>query len=287
MIVGLVADDVDTLVVSWIEVGIGQIIGIRNAWEGVLDGCGNGIERHIALYDVFHLVLLAAFGLVEPPSEGTAIELGDIVSTKGKLADGILTLHHLDADERRTVVVEVGEGVLCVEGCDLVFSQCADTHVRAVVHTRDGQRRGLARVVEHIDIVPVVLPTAWGVGSLRGYHIACGIGYGDGSRAVGTLSDRDFYVCGVGYHHLQDLTAVLAVEGSVIGNGHTKVDCCSLDLLLSRQQGSVLIVDDGAKVLETVCPAHYRKHQQEAQCAQSFHLFGHNAFLLIVRIKIK
>ena len=305
MIVGLVADDVDTLVVSWIEVGISQVIGIRNAWEGVLDGCGNGIERHIALYDVFHLVFLAAFWLVEPPSEGTAIELGDIVSTKGKLADGILTLHHLDADERRTVVVEVGEGVLCVEGSDLVLSQRADAHEGTIVHTRDGQCRGLARVVEHIDIVPVVLPTAWGVGSLRGYHIACGIGYGDGSRAVGTLSDRDFYVRGVRYHHLQGLTAVLAVElstdggycagvvgshtadGSVIGNGHTKVDCCSLDLLLSRQQGSVLIVDDGAKVLETVCPAHYRKHQQEAQCAQSFHLFGHNAFLLIVRIKIK
>ena len=233
---------------------------------------------------------------VEPASEGTAIELGDIVGTKGKLADGLLALDQLGANECRTVEVEVGEGVLCVEGCDLVLSQRADTHEGTVVHTRDGQSGSLACVVEHVDIVPVVLPAAWGVGSLRGYHIACGVGHGDGSRAVGTLSDRDFYVRGVGHHHLQGLTAVLAVElatdggycagvvgshtadGSVVGNGHTKIDCCSLDLLLSRQQGSVLIVDDGAKVLETVCPAYYRKHQQEAQCAQSFHLFGHNAF---------
>ena len=305
MIVGLVADDVDTLVVGRIEVGIGQVIGIRNAWEGVLDGCGNGIERHIALYDVFHLIFLAAFGLVEPSSEGTAIELGDIVSTKGKLADGILTLHQLGADERRAVVVEVGEGVLCVEGCDLVFSQCADAHEGTIVHTRDGQCRSLARVVEHIDIVPVVLPTAWGVGSLRGYHIACGIGYGDGSRAVGTLSDRDFYVRGVVGLHLQVCAAMLAVElttnvsrsfevirwelsgGDTVDDTHFKVNCCSLDLLVGRQQGSFLIVDDDAEVLETICPAHYREHQQEAQCAQSFHLFGHNAFLLNVRIKIK
>ena len=68
-------------------------------------------------------------------------------------------------------------------------------------------------------------------------------------------------------------------DGSVFGNGHTKVNRCSLDLLFSRQQGSFLIVDDDAEVLETVCPAHYREHQQEAQCAQSFHLFGHNDFV--------
>ena len=74
--------------------------------------------------------------------------------------------------------------------------------------------------------------------------------------------------------------------GDTIDDAHRKINRCSLDLFLRRQQGSVLIVDDDAEVLETVCPAYYRKHQQEAQCAQSFQLFGHNAFLLIVNVKI-
>ena len=252
MVVGLVADDVDTLVVGRIEVGIGQVIRIRNAWEGVLDGCGNGIERHIALHDVFHLVFLAAFGLVEPASEGTAIELGDIVSTKGKLADGILTLDQLGADERRTVVVEVGESVLCVEGCNLFLCQGADSHEGAIVHTRDGQGCCLAGVVEHVSIVLVVLPAAGAVGRLCGYHIACGISHGDGGRTVGTLSDRDLYVRGFVGLHLQVCTAMFAVElttdvacgsavcgnlsgGNTIDSVHIKINRCSLDLLLRRQ----------------------------------------------------
>ena len=56
-------------------------------------------------------------------------------------------------------------------------------------------------------------------------------------------------------------------DGSVVGNGHAKVNRCSLDLLIGRQQGSVLVVDDDTEVLETVCPAHDREHQQEAQSA--------------------
>ena len=70
-----------------------------------------------------------------------------------------------------------------------------------------------------------------------------------------------------------------AAHFAVVAYGHAKAHSGLAGNLVSRQQGSILIVDDDAEILEIVCPAHYRKHQQEAQSAQSFHLFGHNVFV--------
>ena len=171
VVVGLVAHDLNTLVVCRVEVDISQVIGVGEAWEGILDGCGYGIERDVTLYEVFRLIFLAALGFGVPAAEDAAENLRAVFGTKGKLADGLLTLHLLGADNGRAVEVVVGERVLCVEGCNLFLSEGTDGHVWTIVHAGDSQSRSFALIVEHVDIVLVVLPAARTVGSLRGYHI--------------------------------------------------------------------------------------------------------------------
>ena len=278
--------DVNALMVGGIEVRICQVVGKGGLAVGKLHRCGHGIERHVALHEILHLELLSTSGTLKPAAEHHTDRRVHILFSIGKSADGLLALGLLRADHT-TVQTVVGQGVAGVKGCDLLLRQRTHTDIGAVGHTRDGQCRGLALVVEHIDILLVVFPTTGVVRGLRGHFLAIGIGHRDSGTAVGTLSDGDFHVGGVGYHDFQFRAAVFAVEltadcchgtgvvgshtadRSVVSDSNTKTHCCSLGLLISRQQRFFIVVDDDAEVLEAVCPAHHCEHQQQAHCAKS------------------
>ena len=278
--------DLDALMVGGVEVRICQVVGKGGLVVGNLHRCGYGIERQVTLYEILHLEFLSTSGTLEPTTEHHTEGSVHILFPVGKGADGLLALGLLCADHT-TVQTVVGQGIAGVQGCDLVLRQRTHTDIGTVGHTRDGQRRGLTLVVEHIDILLVVLPTAGIVGGLRGHFLAVGVGHRDGGTTVGTLSDGDLHVRSVGHYDLQFRAAVFAVEltadgchgtgvvgshtadRSVVSDSNTKTHCSSLLLFVSRQQRSSLVVDDGAEVLETVCPAHHSEHQQQAHCAKS------------------
>ena len=278
--------DIDTLVVGGIEVGISQVVSVRRLVVGHLDGSSHGIERHVALHLVSRLDLLAASSLGEPATEGGTFFDSHIAGAKVELADGLLALGFLSTDGA-AVSIHIGEGVGCVQCCNLFLCQSADSHVGAVGHARDGQRRGIALIIQDIHVVTVVLPAGGAVGGLLGHHITLTVGHRDGAAAVGALSDCDLHIASVGNHHAQLSTAVLTVvlatdsshcagivgshtaHRSVISDSNSKIHISSLDLFLSRQQCPILVVDDDTEVLETVSSAYHGKHEQQAQSAKS------------------
>ena len=159
-IVVVAACDLDTLMVSGIE-GIGRhVVSVGRLVVGNLHGGDDGIERHVAFHLVGHLHFLAALGSIEPAAEHHAIQQGDVLFAKGKLADGLLTLHLLDTNRGRAVGVEIGQGELCIQLGNLVLSQGTYGHERTIVHAGDGEGCGLAGVVEHVHIIAVVFPAA-------------------------------------------------------------------------------------------------------------------------------
>ena len=138
VVVSLVAHDLNALMIGRIEVDICEVVRVGGCGSRKLNSCGNGIERQIALYQVFHFIFLATLGLGEPATEGATIESCDVINTKGKLANGLLALDCLGTDNGRTVEIIIGEGVLSVESCDLLFCQGTDGHEGTIVHTSDG-----------------------------------------------------------------------------------------------------------------------------------------------------
>ena len=159
VIVVTAVSNLDALMVSGIE-GVGcHVVSISRLIVRNLHRCDNSIEAHVALHLVGHLDLLTTLKSGKPAAEHNTIQLGDVIRAKGKLADGRLALYLLDAEACLTVGIEIGQRELGVQLGNLFLGHGTYGHVGTIAHSGDSERCSLAGIVEHVDVVAVVLPT--------------------------------------------------------------------------------------------------------------------------------
>ena len=158
----------------------GHVVSIGRLVVSHFLGGGYGKEVHIAAHLVGSLDLLATLSLGEPSAEGEALSYGDVLLAKGECADGRLSFHLLGAKHFLRIGIVVGQRELGVQLGDLILGQGTYGHIGTIAHAGDGKRRSLAGIVEHVDVITIILPAAGRRRGLRGHFLTFGVGHLDG-----------------------------------------------------------------------------------------------------------
>ena len=194
------------------------------------------------------------------------------------------------------MVYENGEKVFCIEAkmqlnFKLLEQACRWRTVASasfIAVPRGTITREKSAIIDELgDVVAVVLPTGSGR-RLGSHHFAIAVGHLDVATAISALTNQDFYTTLHRHNDFQIRATMIAViltthgcyrrsiagfhstYRTIIGNGNSKVNFCTLHLLVGSKQRTFLIVDNDREILEfSSCLCNTHEHQQDAHQAKS------------------